>query len=362
MMAQFRISARLLLTAGAALAVLAAAVLTGWLSIERVGGRTAGGGDARALSAAFGVARHAGLMVSADSVRTNSRMTADSLTGISASVEKSKAALNEQLKILEAEAPAERAARVRRHVESLVANTESTESRRPELLRLMKAGEAALRDFRYGFSKDLEVAMITSMDDQIHHMMTGYDEAGQPTETATGPISREILRLYHFANLMSTRGVAVIKLRGAAVLPYPHMIPYIREDFESATQRIEDSLRYLTENGAPNLHPQAIPLLKRLVSFGAGEGEANIWDRTIVKLRLRAAEARQIAANEKILEQLFGEVDRLVADVRQRAAAANAASVRAADDARTILLIVAAIGLLGTLLAVWFFGARARET
>ena len=252
----FRTSASQLLAAGAALVIVIAAVATGWLATDRLDSRAATSDNTETLAAAFGVARHAGSLVSASAVRTNFRMTPDSLEGISASVAGIETALYEQLEILEASG---QGAQIRQHVDALVANAELIRSGRPELLSMLKDGESELRNFRYGFSKDLEAAMTTSMDDQIYHLMTGYDDFGMPIQATSDPISVEVRRLFHMANLMSTQGVAMIKLRGAAVLPFAHMIPYIQEDFESEVRSIQRSIQYLSENGAPNLHPEFSP-------------------------------------------------------------------------------------------------------
>ena len=356
-MAQFRPSAALLVTAIAALAILVAALLTGWRSTERLSSHSASGKHADSLSAAFEVARYAGLTVSASAPRTDFRMTPDSLAGISASIAKNRTALQEQLAILEAGGEDERIAQVRQHVESLMSNVELIESGRPGLLDMLKKRQADLWEFRHGFSQNLDAAMNTSMDDQIYHMMTVYDESGKQTGITPSPISEEVLRLYHLAILQSTQAVAVIKLRAAAVLPFAEMMSYIQEDYESEVRRIETSMLYLSENGAPNLDPEVIPLLQRLVGYGKGEN--NIWDKSSAKLQLVATEGRQIAANDRILERLFTELDGLVVDIHQRAKAANAAAAQSADTARTILLIIAAIGVAGILLATWYCGSRA---
>ncbi len=356
-MAQFRLSAPLLVTTAAALVIFIVAVLSGWQSTERLGNRSASSEHAESLSAAFEVARYAGLLASASAVKTSFRMTPDSLAGISASVAENRDALYEQLAILETHDQDGRVAQVRQHVDSLTSSVELIESGRPELLRILGESHANVRELRHGFNQQLEVAMNTSMDDQIHHMMTRYDEYGRPTQVTSSPISEEVLRLYHFANLTSSQGVAMIKLRGAAVLPFAQMIPYIQEDFESEVRRIERSIQYLSANGSPNLHPDAISLLQRLVSYGEGEG--NIFEHTSARLQLVATENRQIAANERILETLLTEVDGMVVDIRQRAVDAAASAAESADNARDNLLIIAVIGVVGILLATWYFGNRA---
>ncbi len=93
-----------------------------------------------------------------------------------------------------------------------------------------------------------------------------------------------------------------------------------------------------------------------------GEGEDDVWDKTNVKLQLTAAAGRQIATDERILDQRFAEVDNLAADVRQQAEASDASAAEAVDSAQTISSIVARIGIAGILAAGRCFGAGARES
>ena len=355
-MNRIRLSARHLVATGVALAVVVAATVTGWLAIDRLDKKAASGETTESLDAAYGVARHAGLLVSASAVPTNFRMTPEHLAEISDSVAQSSAAMNDHLEVLEAHDRGGRADRIREHADALLATAELIENQRPELVRMLAEGQADLRDFRYGFSKELEAAMVTSIDDQIYHMMTNYDESGQPLQSELGPIPEDVLRLYHIATLANTQGVAIIKLRGAAVLPYANMIPYIQEDFESEVQRLERSINYLAENGAPNLHPDAVSLLQQVVSYG--EGENNIWDRTTARLQMAAVENRQIAEKERILEHLYFELDEVVADINQRADDANDSVNRDVLWALIVLLVIAVMGVLSILAAARHLGAK----
>ena len=347
-----------MIVALAALAFVVAAVAVGWYSVDQLEAQSSEAGGADSLSAAYGVARNAGLLVSASAVRTNLNMNDDSLAHIADTVEHHSDALDEQLALLESSVQNARTSRVRDHVESLVSTAQLIEDGRPELLRRIQEGDADLRQFRYGFSKVLEAAMINSIDDQIHHLLTAYDESGRPIQAGADPIGREILRLYHMANLNSTQGTAIIRLRGAAVLPFAHMIPSIQEDYESEVQRIEISAQYLADNGTPNLNSEVIPLLQQLVSYG--EGEQNIWNKTDIKLRMSAAEAGRIAAKESILEDLVVELDAIVEDANDSAAGASTDLADTVSTLRIILIVIAVVGILGTLIATWYFGSRRR--
>ncbi len=359
-MRQFRISTPIALTAGAALVIVVAAAVIGWVIIERLESRLASNDDTLVLAAAFGVARHSGSLVSASSTPTAIGITPQALSEISDAIASNSAALQEHLAILEQYEREGRTARIRDIANSLVSNTGRIESGRPELARLINKGTAELRELRYGFAKHLVAALDSSLDDQIHYMLTNYDASGTPVEPASAPISKEIEQLYHISNLSASQWPAGSMLRAAGVYPSRHLLVSLQEDYESSAQRLEASMGYLSENGSSNLHPEAIPLLDRMLDYA--RGPENVWDEADVRLQLSDAERGLLVANEQILEELLVEVSALVEDVRQESDAntASASAQQTIYTARIILIVIAVISVLGTLFAAWYFGARSR--
>ena len=78
---------------------------------------------------------------------------------------------------------------------------------------------------------------------------------------------------------------------------------------------MELSIAYLADDGGPDLSPEVIPLANRLLSAGAGENSA--LDAMRLRASMVARERQLIGANSQILASLQGEVDGLVAEVRQ---------------------------------------------
>ena len=124
------------------------------------------------------------------------------------------------------------------------------------------------------------------------------------------------------------------------------------ETFDTVAQRMEHSIAYLAENGGPDLNPEVIPLANRLLDAGAGENSA--LDAMKLRTSMVARERKLIGANRQILSGLQGEVDSLVAAVRQSSAAASARYGQAASNGRIIILVVAVIGIVGTLLVAGY--------
>ena len=79
-----------------------------------------------------------------------------------------------------------------------------------------------------------------------------------------------------------------------------------------------------------------------------------------MKLRtsMVARERKLIGANRQILAGLQGEVDSLVAEVRQSLEDASARYEQAASNGRIIILLIAVVGVVGTLLVAGYSSVR----
>ena len=71
-----------------------------------------------------------------------------------------------------------------------------------------------------------------------------------------------------------------------------------------------------------------------------------------------ARERQLIGANRQILAGLQGEVDGLVVEVRQSLAATSARYGQAASNGRIIILVIAVVGIVGTLLVAGYHSFR----
>ncbi len=162
----------------------------------------------------------------------------------------------------------------------------------------------------------------------------------------------EFLRYWHLATLMESVSRGYWTLDFANRLTIPALAARVEETFDTAAQRMERSIEYLAENGGPDLAPEVIPLANRLLDAGAGEH--SVLDTMKVRTSMVAGERKLIGANGQILARLQGEVDGLVAEVGQSLAAASARYGDAASNGRIIILVIAIVGIFGTLLVAGY--------
>ena len=356
-MAQLRLSPPLLVATVVALVFIAGSTLAGWIATTRVGPGVSGNGDAAILSTAFAVARHASLFESEASVSTGAPMTPDQLAGRSASLDADRTELYRHLANLDGQGYDGHATAIRQHADSLAANIQQVENRRPELRSLLSENRNNYRSLRYDTNKKLEAALVTSLDDQFHHMMNGHNQPAATAQPQGGSLSRnDVLRYHHIFNLLDSGHIGVGKLLGGSLTSFPESVQLIREDYDAEAQRMEYSVAYLSEHGGSNLQPDAIPLVEELLAFGGEDG--NFWRDLDVRLAMVDAEREQIAANGERLEDLLHGVDLLVADVNRRSAADAASATQAINTWRIIILAIGVTGGLATLVAAGYFGAR----
>ena len=358
MMGQLRTSPTFLLTVGAALVIIVGATLAGWLATTRLEPNIAENRDAALLSAAFGVARHSSLLASVGSVPTVSSMSPDRLAERSDRLAAEETALRQQLVHFEAHDDEEHVETIRQHIDSLAYNIELIEAARPELLSLMSESLANYRKIRFELKKKLDAALVTSLDDQFHYLVAGYNGTAPLSGSAADRLSLDdIWQYHHIFNLVESQRLGMGVLLGASVSLFPQNAQLIREDYHGAAQRMATSVKYLDNNTPATLQPDAIPLAREVLDLGGEEG--SVWQTLDVKLDMIVEERRLIAANDVLLEELLHEVDLLVDDVNRRSSANTASATQALSMWRVLILAIGVTGVLGTLAAAAYFGTRA---
>ena len=249
-------------------------------------------------------------------------------------------------------------ATIRQHVDSLTANIEAIENQRPQLRRALSKNEETYRWLRYDSGKEIEAATVTSLDDQFRQMMTGDSEPGgsvQPSLTQD-----DMLRYPHTLILLSSGVVAVGKLLGGSLTSYLPSVQLIREDYDSAAQRVEHSVGYLQQHGPSHLRPEILSLVQEVLVMGGKEG--GFWRDLDTRLELVGTEQRLITANGRILDELLHEVDLLVDEVNRRSDARTASAAQAGTTWRVVFLMIGIVGVLGTLAAAGYFGTGGSRT
>ena len=361
-MAQPRITTPLLIGALGALAIIIASAVAGWLVIDNLEAQNRSSGDAEILADIAAVNKLSGTLASAASVATNARMTPESTAAARAAIASNESQLAERLLGLAGRGYDGRVERIRQQVALLTANVSRIEDERPALLAAILAGERSWQQLLFSTNWKLLPAISSSLDNQFYYVMTGKSDFRDAEPAASGTLSEEeYLRYWHLATLMEWTFSAHRSLLAANLSSQddPTRLANNEESFDTAAQRMEHSIAYLAENGGPDLDPEVIPLANRLLAAGAGENSA--LDAMRLRASMVARERQLIAANRQVLAGLQGEVDGLVAAVQQSSAAAAGRYGQAASNGRIIILVIAIVGIVGTLLVAGYSGFKSRR-
>ena len=222
--------------------------------------------------------------------------------------------LQEALLFLEGKGYDDRVARMRQRVATLAFNIERIQAGRPMLLSLSLESQADHRRLNYKISKPLDAALVTSLDDQLDRMVRGGGDSGDPSEWHQNTLTAgEALLYHHLFNLVEAERMLLNKMKAASITISPQIMGMINEDYDSAAQRMETSLDYLTRLSPATLDARVIPLSRELLDLGGGE--RNLWDKMYSRLGSTATERGLIRNNQNVLAELLDELDILVAEV-----------------------------------------------
>ena len=350
-----RLSGQFFLGIGAAVTLTVAASLVAWLFLDRVASvqRRVNEGSVPEMVASFGVAQHASSLVAA-APRLTTAATRAEFSGVASRITATHNALQEELDALHrVGADAATIARVRAHADTLLSNIEAIGDGMLELFPLNEQS-AELRAELAALRSSLEELVVPAIDDQLFYTTTGYRTLGEPSAPRTEHLSeRELGRYRRLADLQADGSIASQLLASAFNLQDASSIEPLRERFESAAGRIERSLAALEES---SLRAEVVPIFARLVALGLERGSG--FDLRTRELRLAERQRDLLAHNRDLAVELVAVVDELVGTAHGHTRAATQASTQAILTARTLLLLISAISLVGAVLIAWLFIGR----
>ncbi len=355
-----RVTVLLAISTLGVLAVVIAAGVASWLVIADLEDESRGSGDVEVLATAAEINRRSSTLASTASVRSNARMTSESIAAAGAAIAGDEAELASQLTALEGQGYDRSLERIGQQVDLLTANVSRIEDGRPALLEAILAGERNWQELSLSTNYELLPAIGSSLDNQFYYMMTGRSDFREGDSSGRDRLSaEEFLRYWHLATLMESVSRGYQTLDFANRLTIPALTARVEETFDTAAQRMVRSIEYLEENGGPELNVDVIPLANRLLE--AGTGNNSDLDAMKVRISMAAREGRLIGANGQILAGLQGEVENLAAEVGESLEAASTRHEERASDGRLIILVIAVVGIVGTLLVGGYYGVRSRR-
>ena len=350
-----RISTKLYMGIGGAVAMTLAASLVGWFSFNRVGDaqRRVNEGSVPELTAAFGVAQYGGILANA----------APSLAAASSSlelfqegqrVEETVLTFEEQMAVLEqGDSDDASVAQIRLSADMLISNIEEIRSEVSARLQLIDQ-RAAQQSELAGLRNQVSAVLVPAIDDQLFYTLTGYTELDAPPVARSEHFSEaELFRYRRLAELEADANIASDLLATGFTLTDERLLEPLRERFEVAASRMQRNLASLV---GTRFHAEAAPIFSRLDELGLGAD--NSFDLAARDFAIVERNEELLVQNTQLAQTLVTEVENLVGDSEARADEATAASEQAIATARSILLAISAVSVLGALLIVWLFVGR----
>lgn len=251
------------------------------------------------LAAALAISKHANALVGEPLPTTEA-----GFLGYRATITAHMNALDQQVQALSGKGHAARVQQIGTRVNLLKANTNLILRDRPDLLRAVGAEIRSRETLTQTNRNMLFPAAAASVDNQFYHVMTNVGDG-------TVLSDEDILRYSHMDSLGANVTLGHTLLLVASLMQDPTFVARIQESYDGVNTRIGLDIEYLARNGGPHLGRQVVPLARQVVA--AGSGDNNYFDRLASRLELVVQENERIATNEKILDQLLNEIDRLAA-------------------------------------------------
>ena len=345
---RFRISTQLYAGIGAATAFTLAASLVGWFSFNQVGD-SQGRVNERVpeMSAAFGIAQRAGVLVAA-APRLVAAETPQAFETTTASVEAERQAFEGQLAELMSED--ERHSRIRERGAALTANIDAIEASVSERFALA-ARSAAVRSELGTLQDQLDDILVPVIDDQLFYAITGYRQLGTAPAPRSEHLSEsEVTRYRHLAGLYADATIGTQVLGSAFNLSDAPLLEPLRDRFQASVGAAERSLSTLAEG--PTADALA-PAFARLRDLGLAENGG--FALRTQELALESRQRDLLANNRQLATQLVDEVEGLVSAAGEQALAATEASTQTISTGRALLLALNVLSVLGAVLIAWLF-------
>ena len=255
------------------------------------------------LAASLAISRHASALVA--------EPLPASLPGFDAyrdTIDAHMIALDQQVQTLADKGHTARVRRIEHLVGLLEDNTNLILRDRPALLRAVAAEAISRQTLTQTNRGMLFPAAAAHADNQFYRLMTNIGDGMGGSGSVSHP---DVLIYSHMDSLAVNVTLGHTFLLVASLMQDPTFVARIQESYDSVNSRISRDIEYLARHGGPNLRQQVIPLARQFVA--AGSGDNNYFDRLENRLELVAQENDRIATNERILDQLLNEIDRLAA-------------------------------------------------
>ena len=350
-----RISTQLYLAFAGAVLLTLAATLVGWFSFNRVGEVQDNVNEGRVpeMAAAFGAARHSGVLVAAAPNLTVAA-TPEEFTQVSREIDLAYEAFAAQVAALEGtESDPTRVANIRAHADTLIANIEELENETAGVFAL-RAKRELLETELANVRSELGTALAPAIDNQLFFILTGYRVlADEPAARDVHFSEAELVQYRRLSELHGDVNIATELLANAFTLSDPSLIEPLRERFEATITRINRNLPPLEGTA---FHYESAAAFERLVELGSGED--SVFDLFATELTINMRQEELLSRNRDASLALNSDVTALIADAQASVQVATQNSSQAMQTGLILLLAISALSVASTVLIVVVFVRR----
>ena len=354
-----RISGRLYLGIGGAVALTMAASLVAWYSFDRVGDaqRLVNERSVPEMAAAFRVARQSSALVAA-APRLTSAATREDFARVRDEIAAERTAFRERLEALTHRGESDgRLRRIRSRGGTLIANIKAIEASVAERFELIEQSDA-LRAELMALQNHLERILVRAIDDQFFFAITGYRTLGEPPVPRRNHFSEDEFHRYrHLVELQTTATLGTRLLGSAFALSDARLLEPLRERFEASAASAERNLAGL---GDAAVVPELESDLAQLFDLGIGAKAG--FDLRSRELALARRQQELLDRNRDLAAGLVTEVEGMVRTARASALDATQAADGAIATGQNLLLGLNVVSIGGAIVIAWVFvGALLRR-
>ena len=347
-----RISVRLYIGIGGAIALTMTTSLIAWLSFTRVGDTQDQINEyVPDMVTAFLLAQQNNSLAAAAS-RLTAAVSREDFIRVANEISEERALFEERRNEMTLQSDADDGAGdIRTGAEALVDNIRAIESSVAERFTLSERSESLYAELT-ALQQLLERQLADATDDQFFYTVTGLRELDGPADDPEVHFSEP--ELHHFRYLMeldfaSTLGTQI--LAAVSSISDPRQLEPLRERFEAAAATIGRNLRNIGDGDA--ITSELISDFDRLIELGSGSGGS--FDLRTQELILAEWQQELLTTNRALAAELDVLIESNVGAARARSLGATLEATEATDGARTLLLWINILAIAGGLAIAWLY-------
>ncbi|WP_428096411.1 ATP-binding protein [Candidatus Rariloculus sp.] len=347
-----RISVRLYLGIGGAVALTLTTSLIAWFSFTQVGDSQGRINEyVPDMVTAFLLAQQNNSLAAAAS-RLTAAVTREEFLRVSNEIAEERALFEQRLNELTLQNESDDGANdIRTGAETLIDNIQAIERSVAESFTLSERSELLSVELT-ALQQLLERQLAEAIDDQFFYTVTGYRDLDQP---AVAPeVHFTETEMHHLRYLMeldfaSTFGTQI--LASVFSISDPSQLEPLRERFEAAAATIDRNLASIVDRSVQSPELQAD--FARLIEVGLdADGSFDLRSR---ELALAERQQELLTTNRGLAADLGVQIESNVSGARARSLGATLEATEATDSARNLLLWINVLAIAGALAIAWLY-------